>query len=731
MFLRIFTLSLLAITLSACNISGSGQKGPFKTGSEVTSSQLDKQASAIASTTIRTQINDNQGHFSIHQIPWNGWTEIVVSGQYFDEFNNTDSDQALTLNTITRKDRRFDKANVHLFSHLAAARIKQHVADGKNRNNAWRDTQTEMKQLFGLDRVSRNFNRGVEQLSVIQGSGRYRRDNANLLLFSGSFLATGGDATTLQSLTDDFADDAQINGVGSPAFNEIAVAGNTAGLLQTLSQNLSRNGASNPPNVGDMQELPTWVNTDGGETDITPNVTGRIRGLNGTALSGVLIEIIATNGRSLQPPTKTDDSGDYSLTLESDTKYTLIITKEGFSKQIKTFRTLSSTIKADFTLIETGIVTNFSQDRDFKAIGKFGTSVEVTANSFDNAAASEIVEISTTTLDKLTLNNTNALPGNFAGQLTGDITPTPLNILGAAEFNFVNTATNIDINLAADKSALITLPLLNLSKSDGSQVIEGEEIPVFSLDETTGIWVQEGNAKIITSDSSPTGLAALATVSHFSWWSIGFKSPVAFANISIASSISTTGTVMLKARTDADVSSQPDVTRFEVGQTITTTFPGWNNTETCFWAEILDNGNVFTTPEECVTATFDEGETFEIILGSGVIPPLGIQAQAPLKSILGLGNSSRILAPISAETTVDYSITSGDLPDGVSLNKDSNTTAIISGSPTEVGTFNLDITAVDSDGIVVVIPFIYEVTDVTTTPVFVVGFASWKCYFKP
>ena len=132
-----------------------------------------------------------------------------------------------------------------------------------------------------------------------------------------------------------------INGVGSPAFNEIAVAGNTAGLLQTLSQNLSRNGASNPPNVGDMQELPTWVNTDGGETDITPNVTGRIRGLNGTALSGVLIEIIATNGRSLQPPTKTDDSGDYSLTLESDTKYTLRATKEGFSKQIKTFRTLS------------------------------------------------------------------------------------------------------------------------------------------------------------------------------------------------------------------------------------------------------------------------------------------------------------------------------------------------------------------------------------------------------
>ena len=270
MFIRTLVIAFLTLTLTACNISGSGQKGPFKTGSTVASSELDNQALAIASTTISTQVKDNQGHFLIDQIPWNGWTEIVVSGQYFDEFNNADSDQALTLKTITRKDRRFDTANVHLYSHLAAARIRYRVAKGQNISDAWKETQTEMSQAFGLGKVTRNYNQGVEQLSLIQGSGLYKKDNANLLLFTGGFLAIGGDSAMLDALTNDFADDAEFKGDGASAFNAITSAAAATGLLQTLSQNLISNGTNNPPNEKDMLQLPVWVNTDVGETDTTP-----------------------------------------------------------------------------------------------------------------------------------------------------------------------------------------------------------------------------------------------------------------------------------------------------------------------------------------------------------------------------------------------------------------------------------------------------------------------------
>ena len=71
------------------------------------------------------------------------------------------------------------------------------------------------------------------------------------------------------------------------------------------------------------------------------------------------------------------------------------------------------------------------------------------------------------------------------------------------------------------------------------------------------------------------------------------------------------------------------------------------------------------------------------------------------------------------------------LPAGVSLTKDSNTTAIISGSPTEAGTFNLVITAIDSDINEADIPFTYEVTDATTTPVFVAGFGVGSVASNP
>ena len=187
----------------------------------------------------------------------------------------------------------------------------------------------------------------------------------------------------------------------------------------------------------------------------------------------------------------------------------------------------------------------------------------------------------------------------------------------------------------------------------------------------------------------------------------------------------------MKARTEADVSTRPDAGAFVVGESITTTFPGWSGIKTCFWAEISDNGSFIVTPEECVFATSGIGESFDITLGSGSIPPLGIQEQAPLRTILGQTVSNRLLVPISPETSVTYILTSGTLPPGVSLNSATATTAIISGTPTAAGTFNSVITATDSDVNSVTIIFDYEVADPTTTPVITAGFTDQSLASNP
>ncbi len=267
MIFRTLVLSIFALTLSACNISGSGQKGPFKRGSTVTATSLNNQAVPINTLKVAANVWNNQGSYFATKIRWNGWTEMQISGQYFDEFTGAGSSNSLTLDAITSKNRKFDTANIHLFSHLAAARIRQRVSEGQSLNNAWKETQSEMSQIFGLERVTRNINQGVEQLSLLNGSGRYRKDNANLLLFTGSFLASNAD---LQTLTADFADDGQFNGAGAADFNAIARKGGATGLLAQLSQNLKNNRAYNPPNNADMPSLPIWVIEDAGDT--TPPV---------------------------------------------------------------------------------------------------------------------------------------------------------------------------------------------------------------------------------------------------------------------------------------------------------------------------------------------------------------------------------------------------------------------------------------------------------------------------
>ncbi len=263
MVFRSLFLAFIALSLTACNITGSGQKGPFKAGSNVTVSQLDSRANPVANQSVSAQTWRNQGNYSANKIHWKGWTSLQINGTYFDEFSNSMSASPITMDAITFKDNLVDTANIHLYSHLAAARIKQHVANGKNIKQAWRTTQTEMKQRFGLIKVSKNIHRGVEQLSLTRGSGLFAKDNASLLLFTGAFLASGGDAAALQLLTDDFADDGQFNGNGAALFNNIATTAATSGLLTRLSQNLKSHGAYNPPNKGDMPKLPSWVNDDG------------------------------------------------------------------------------------------------------------------------------------------------------------------------------------------------------------------------------------------------------------------------------------------------------------------------------------------------------------------------------------------------------------------------------------------------------------------------------------
>jgi hypothetical protein len=147
--------------------------------------------------------------------------------------------------------------------------------------------------------------------------------------------------------------------------------------------------------------------------------------------------------------------------------------------------------------------------------------------------------------------------------------------------------------------------------------------------------------------------------------------------------------------------------------------PAWANTESCFWAEIRTGNILFITPEQCIINP-EPNKNYELFFNTNT-DPFDIEIESGLTAVLGSNAPNKRLQPYTSETTVTYTITSGSLPSGVSLTPHNAYSATISGTPTQSGTFPVEITAVDSDGNTKVIIFTYEVTNPATSPVFAIG----------
>lgn len=103
-----------------------------------------------------------------------------------------------------------------------------------------------------------------------------------------------------------------------------------------------------------------------------------------------------------------------------------------------------------------------------------------------------------------------AFPGEFRG-VSGSGEEDLLVSFGAV--NLSVTQNGGELQLAPGTTATLEIPVYTAGAA------LGDEIPLWVLDEDTGIWIQEGTGVVVPS-GSPTGLALRTEVGHFSWWNI-------------------------------------------------------------------------------------------------------------------------------------------------------------------------------------------------------------------
>ncbi|MBX7099629.1 MAG: PKD domain-containing protein [Myxococcaceae bacterium] len=319
-----------------------------------------------------------------------------------------------------------------------------------------------------------------------------------VVLFDGS-TSTDPDSDPL-SFSWDFGDG--VHGGGAKLSHTFA-AGGTFTVKLTVSDPSGATGATSQSLTVGAGPQPA------GQATLTLN----IKEVSGAAISGAAVKAVGS-----PTGTVTDAMGVAQLMIGTQVRQTVVVSKAGYADKLLVFTLDPTLTRADQSvyLVPRAAAQMLDATAGGSLTGGDGIKLSLPADALvteSGAKVSGMVAVNLTPLD--VVSNSPAFPGRFEGART-DGTQGLILSYGTAEFVFTQGTQRLQ--LAPGKTATIELPLYADRELTGAPLAPGATVPLWSLDERTGAWVEEGTGTVIASTTAPSGLAYRATVSHFSWW---------------------------------------------------------------------------------------------------------------------------------------------------------------------------------------------------------------------
>ncbi|MEX1168159.1 MAG: hypothetical protein WEK74_15070, partial [Hydrogenophaga sp.] len=245
-----------------------------------------------------------------------------------------------------------------------------------------------------------------------------------------------------------------------------------------------------------------------------------VRGADGALLSGASVTI----GSQTATTSNAGFAGIAQAAVGDD--QVLRVSSPGFITQV-----LSLDLVAGSTPLEVGvrllavketIAIQQAQEAQVLLAKSLGASVTLPANALVNASGAIATGPITLQLTPWNIDGDDllAMPGNGEA-LDAEDMRTSLISAGMLTVDFFD-AVGGKLQLASTARAVIQMDLPYTS-INGQSLSVGTPIPMWNFDEASGLWLEDGVGEVISSQSSPTGLALQATVSHFSTWNWDFK----------------------------------------------------------------------------------------------------------------------------------------------------------------------------------------------------------------
>jgi len=459
----------------------------------------------------------------------------------------------------------------------------------------------------------------------------------------------------------------------------------------------------------------------------TSSITGFVSDINGVAIPGVELTVLDNQADTGLGSFSMMDGGFELTNLEASTDYVIQFSLEGYASQVLVATSPNAGSDASFgvVMIEVGDTINVpaSLTGFNEFYGPDGAAVNFDRADFIYEDTGLTVvgdfDVEITPVNISQFNSSFAFPGLFAGIPSAGGDPVSIASLGTVNFNF--TQNGQALNLAPGAMADVLIPIYTTTNpADGSILAEGDVIPLWSLDETTGIWVQEGEGEVFDYPDSPTGLAFAATVSHFSWWNCDVTIDTAKVEVTVPGSAAGTAVISGSAVLGASNWRPSTVsTTIEIGGT-TRPLDIPANREVCFVADVTyDAGGSDRTIEKCITAS--TGSDVQLLLEFPepgpldlMVRPTGGEDSAQVQVLSGF-NTLVAISPLTDEAFVFYEII-GDLPSGLSLDVIDNQSAKLVGTADEIGVFDFVVRGQDLDGFTDDINIVYTVLDPSLAP---------------